>query len=64
MSRVWEIRIKGEMFPIRCFYEEDVPVMVEHYRKLKKITSEEDYTITSRLIEKEPRWDIYGNYDY
>lgn len=63
MGKVWEIRIKGEMFGIRCFFKEDVPAMVEYYRKLGKITSEEDYTITERKMEIEPRWDIYAN-DY
>jgi len=65
MSRVWEIRIKGEWFPIRCYYEEDVEPLLNLYRKRGKIQDESDYTVTTRLMEIEPRWDIYSSdYDY
>lgn len=63
MVKVWEIRIKGEWFPLRCYYREDVEPLLNLYRKRGKITSEEDYTITERKMEIEPRWDIYSS-DY
>jgi hypothetical protein len=61
MATVWEIRIKGEMFPVRCYYEEDVQKMVDYYTKLGKIKSEEDYTISTRKLKEDPRWELYSN---
>ena len=61
MAKVWEIRIKGEMFPVRCYYEEDVPKKVEYYRNLGRIKSDEDYSITTRKLKEDPRWEIYSN---
>ena len=61
MATVWEIRIKGEMFPVRCYYEDDVPKMVDYYTKLGKIKSKEDYTISTRKLKEDPRWELYSN---